>query len=48
MTGGAVHWEQLEGLIMMFNGHFFKGLHKFRLEGKKIKKERKLAKKAAK
>ncbi len=48
MTGGAVHWEQLDGLIMMFNGSFFKGLHKFRVEGKKLKKERKLANKAAK
>ena len=48
MTGGAIHWYQLDGLIMMFNGHFFKGLHKFRKEGKIIKKERKLIKKSAK
>ena len=48
MTGGAIHWGQLDGLIIMFNGHFFKGFKKFRQEGKKIKKEKKLAKKAAK
>ena len=47
MTGGAVHWEQLDGLIMMFNGKFFKGLHTFRKEGKRLKKERKEAEKAA-
>ena len=48
MTGGAVHWYQLDGLIMMFNGHFFKGLHKFLKEGRAIKKERKLIKKSLK
>ncbi len=48
MTGGAIHWEQLDGLIMMFNGHFFKGFHHFRKEGKRLKKERKAAEKAAK
>lgn len=48
MTGGAVHWYQLDGLIMVFNGHFFKGFHKFFKEGRAIKKERKLIKKAAK
>ena len=41
MTGGAVHWEQLGGLITMFNGHFFKGLSTFIKEGKRIKKENK-------
>ncbi|MBN2300439.1 MAG: glycoside hydrolase family 3 C-terminal domain-containing protein [Acholeplasmataceae bacterium] len=25
-TGGAITWEQLNGLIDMFNGHFFRGL----------------------
>ncbi len=45
MTGGAIHWYQLDGLILMFNGHFFKGLHKFLKEGRAIKKERKLIKK---
>lgn len=29
MTGGAITLKQLDGLIMMFNGHFFKGLHQF-------------------
>ncbi len=44
MTGGALHWGQLDGLILMFNGRFFKGLNKFNKEKKAIKKERKLAK----
>ena len=48
MTGGAIHWYQLDGLILMFNGHFFKGLHKFLKEGRVIKKERKLIKKSLK
>jgi beta-glucosidase len=26
MTGGAVRWEELKGLLIMFNGKFFKGL----------------------
>ncbi len=47
MTGGAIHWEQLDGLILMFNGSFFKGLHKFLSEGKRLKKERKAAEKAS-
>lgn len=29
LTGGAISYGQLDGLIMMFNGHFFKGLHYF-------------------
>lgn len=41
MTGGAIHWDQLEGLITMFNGKFFKGLHIFIKEGKKYKKAEK-------
>jgi beta-glucosidase len=28
-TGGAISWDQLQGLITMFNGHFHKGLHQF-------------------
>ena len=48
MSGGAIHWEQLMGLITMFNGHFFKGFHKFCKEGRIIKKERKALKKAQK
>jgi len=37
MTGGAISWEQLNGLIDMFNGHFFKGLRRFLKAGKKKK-----------
>lgn len=48
MTGGAIHWAQLDGLIMVFNGHFFKGFHVFFKEGRRIKRERKQALKAAK
>lgn len=29
MTGGSVSWSQLNGLVTMFNGKFFKGLFKF-------------------
>ena len=28
MSGGMISWKQLEGLIIMFNGQFFKGLKK--------------------
>jgi len=40
MSGGRISWGQLDGLIMMFNGKFFKGLNKFFKEGriKRIKK----------
>ena len=48
MTGGAIHWKQLDGLIMMFNGKFFKGLHKFFKEGRLINKEKRLKKKELK
>ena len=48
MTGGAIHWEQLDGLITAFNGHTIKGFHKFFKEGRRIKKEEKLRKKAQK
>lgn len=48
MTGGAISFPQLDGMIMMFNGHFFKGVHKFFKEGRKRKKAAKLAKKAQK
>ena len=48
MSGGAICWNQLMGLIMMFNGHFFKGFHKFCKEGRIVKKERKALKKAQK
>lgn len=46
MAGGALNYPQLDGLIHMFNGHFFGGLHRFRKAGAARKKEAK-AKKAA-
>lgn len=48
MSGGAISWGQLDGLIMMFNGHFFKGFGKFLKEGRIKSKEKKLMKKEAK
>jgi beta-glucosidase len=39
LTGGAVTWGQLDGMILMFNGRFFKGLGKFFKSGKKNKKK---------
>lgn len=39
MTGGALTYKQLDGLIKMFNGHFFKGLHHFFKMGKVSKNE---------
>ena len=48
MTGGAIPWSALDGLIAAFNGHFFKGFHKFFKEKRRIKKEEKLLKKKAK
>lgn len=48
MTGGALSFGQLDALIYIFNGHFFKGLNRFFKEGKKkkrlIKQEKKLLK----
>ena len=41
MTGGAISWGQLDGMIMMFNGKFFKGLHHFNKMGRLKKKENK-------
>ncbi len=40
MTGGAMSMAQLDGLIRMFNGHFFKGLHHLNKRGR-LKKKRK-------
>lgn len=37
LTGGAISWGQLDGLILMFNGHFFKGIRKFFKKQKKTK-----------
>ena len=48
MSGGAITWGQLMGLLLMFNGHFFKGFHRFCKEGRIKKRERKAAKKALK
>lgn len=45
MTGGLLCWYKLDGLITMFNGHFFKGLHQFIKGGRTNKKETKALKK---
>ena len=47
-SGGGLRMSQLDGLIMMFNGHFFKGLHHFNKEGRKYKRLAKAEKKAQK
>ena len=47
-SGGGLRMSQLDGLIMMFNGHFWKGLHHFNKEGRKYKKLEKAEKKAQK
>ncbi|MBM7453006.1 beta-glucosidase [Acholeplasma morum] len=40
LTGGMITWKQLDGLILMFNGHFFKGVKQFiKGRNKKQKKE---------
>jgi len=41
MTGGALCWYKLDGLITMFNGHFFKGLGQVMSGGRRSKKETK-------
>lgn len=46
MTGAAISMAQLDGLIMVFNGSFFKGLHHFFKMGRARKKAQK-AKQAA-
>ncbi|MBQ1879004.1 MAG: glycoside hydrolase family 3 C-terminal domain-containing protein [Bacilli bacterium] len=48
MTGAAISMAQLDGLIMMFNGHFFKGLHHFLKMGRARKKAQKAKEKAEK
>lgn len=40
LSGGAIKWSQLNGLMTMFNGHFFKGLGMY-LKGDKIYEEKK-------
>ena len=47
MTNGAVSWNQLQGLLMMFNGHFHKGLHQYFKAGREKKKLNKQLKKEA-
>lgn len=47
MTGGALNFPQLDALIEMFNGHFWKGLHHFRKASSARKKAAKAKKKAA-
>lgn len=42
LTGGRISWGQLQGLIEMFNGRFFKGLLIFLKEGRKKKRQGKL------
>ena len=43
---GGLRMSQLDGLIDMFNGHFFRGLHHYFKEGRKYKKLAKEEKKA--
>lgn len=43
---GGLRMSQLDGLIAIFNGHFFKGLHHFFKEGRKYKRLAKAEKKA--
>ena len=43
---GGLRMSQLDGLIMVFNGHFWKGLHHFFKEGRKYKRLAKEEKKA--
>ena len=45
-SGGGMRMSQLDGLIMIFNGHFFKGLHHMNKEKRKYKKIAKAKKKA--
>ena len=45
---GGLRMSQLDGLVMVFNGHFWKGLHHFFKEGRKYKKIAKAEKKAQK
>jgi len=39
LTGGAITWGQLDGMITMFNGRFFKGVSQFLKSGKKKNKK---------
>ncbi|MNP83014.1 hypothetical protein D3C76_1818250 [compost metagenome] len=41
MTGGVVNMPMLDGILMIANGHFFKGLNHVIKERKKMRKYRK-------
>ncbi|MDX8045277.1 glycoside hydrolase family 3 C-terminal domain-containing protein [Gracilibacillus sp. S3-1-1] len=41
MTGGVINMPMLDGLLMMVNGQFFKGLRHFLKEQRKLRKESK-------
>lgn len=43
LTGGALTWGQLDGLILMFNGKFCKGLRQFLRSGHKKSKRTKVS-----
>ena len=38
MSGGLINYGQLDGLIMMFNGEFVKGVKHFNIQNKLKKK----------
>ena len=44
MSGGMISWAELNGLITMFNGHFFKGFKEFMKAGKEKKRREKALK----
>lgn len=48
MSGAAISMAQVDGLVLMFNGHFHKGLHHFLKMGRVQKKEEKKEKKETK
>ena len=48
LSGGIISWGQLQGMIIMFNGKFFKGLSKFFKEGRIKRKQKKNEKKNTK
>jgi len=48
MSDNMICWKSLDGLILMFNGHFHKGLHKFFKERRIDNRFKKLAQKESK
>lgn len=44
LTGGMINMPMLDGILMIVNGHFFKGLNHFLKERSKLVKERKAEK----